>query len=71
MKLTDCLDGSLCGSGFVVEIEGQVLFVEALFAKVKELQLPGEVLSDNVLDLLQHRGLVDVPVDLGKYVDLL
>ena len=44
--------------------------MESLLAKLKELDLPGEVLSDRLLNLLRHRGLVDVPVDLGKLLDL-
>ena len=57
-------------SGFLVQIEGQVLFVKALLAKIEKLELAGEVFPDYVLDCLVHGGLVDVPVDLGEDVHL-
>ena len=40
--------------------------MEPLFAEVEELQLPGEVLADNVLDVLPGGRLVDVPVDVPE-----
>ena len=38
--------------------------MKSLFAKLEEFDLPGEVLPDRHFDLLRHRGLVDVSVDL-------
>jgi hypothetical protein len=53
------------------EIKGQVLLVKPLLAELEELDLPGEVLADDLLRGLGHRRLVDVPVDLGKHPDLI
>jgi len=55
---------------FLVEVEGEVLLVQSLLAEIEELQLPGKVFADDVLDPLVHRGLVDVPVDLREDVNL-
>ncbi len=44
--------------------------VQTLPAKFVELQLSGEVLPDDVLDLLLHLWLVDVSVDLGELLHL-
>ena len=38
--------------------------MEALLAELEELDLPGEVLADELLGRLGHGWLIDVPVDL-------
>ena len=55
----------------VVQIESEVLLVEALLAELEELDLPGEVLADELLGRLGHGRLVDVPVDLRKDMHLI
>jgi hypothetical protein len=56
---------------FLVQIEGQILFVKALFTKIEEFDLAGEVLPHDLLGGLSHGGLVNVPVDLGENVNLI
>lgn len=56
--------------GSLVQVEGQVLLMEALLAKVEELELPRKVLPNDILDLLPDRGFVDVAVDVSKLLDL-
>ena len=53
-----------------VQLEGQVLLVEPLLAKLEEFNLSSEVLSDQVLGILRNWGLVNISVDLGKFLDL-
>ena len=56
---------------FLVQIERKVLLVQPLLAKVVELELSREVPPDDVLYLLGHLWLVQVPVDLGERLDFL
>ena len=58
-------------SRFLVQIEGQVLFVETLLAEIEKLELSREIFPDYVLDVLVNGRLVDVPVDLGEDVHLI
>ena len=53
-----------------VQLEGQVLLVEPLLAKLEEFNLSSEVLSDQVLGILGNWGLVNISVDLRKFLDL-
>ena len=45
--------------------------MQPLLAKVVELELSREVPPDDVLHLLGHLWLVEVPVDLGERLDFL
>ena len=53
-----------------VQLEGQVLLVEPLLAKLEEFNLSSEVLSDQVLGILGNWGLVNISVDLREFLDL-
>ena len=53
-----------------VQLEGQVLLVEPLLAKLEEFNLSSEVLSDQVLGILRNWGLVNISVDLREFLDL-
>ena len=54
----------------LVQVEREILLVQPLLAEVEELDLPGEVLADNLLGGLGHGRLVDVAVDLAEHLDL-
>ena len=55
----------------LVQVEREILLVQPLLAEVEELDLPGEVLADNLLGGLGHGRLVDVAVDLAEHLDLI
>ena len=58
-------------SRFLIQVKSQVLLVKPLLAEVKELQLSGEVLPHNLLGRLCYRGLINISVNLRKYLNFI